>query len=460
MLDSKIKEIVTRLNLVKYLVELKEIDQIVHHITKLKENYKINSLDSISDLLVSNKYDEILSKIEHVIHTYTSLITLTNVNNLNHEISNSKKNNEHINLTPIKINKKWGFINELNEIVIECDYDSVYEFNNERAIVKRDNKYGIIDRYGVLCSNFDYDDIRSFSEGFAGVMRYTNERKAQWGFVNKDGVEVIKLKYQSLKRFSEGLAMVELNDKVGFIDYQGKLIIDFRFYTSMEYDFEFEYHNEENVFIEGRCKVYMDKYDKEGIINNNGDIIISYMDYDDIRSYSEGLAAVNKKIFKGENKEEWESQWGFVDYNGNEVIECKFNYVGSFKEGYAPVCLDSGWGYINKKGFIVIPCKYKAARPFSEGLAAVYQEMPKIEENSPYKNFKWGFIDYSGKVVIPFIHEGRYSLYESIPLLDSFKNGLATVKKGWDFFGKIDKKGNIVEEFRKYNYSTGEYESL
>lgn len=45
-------------------------------------------------------------------------------------------------------------------------------------------------------------------------------------------------------------------------------------------------------------------------------------------------------------------------------------------------------GYIDRTGKIVIPLKFDGARNFSEGLAAV-----KVED-------KWGFIDETGKVVI------------------------------------------------------------
>jgi WG repeat protein len=54
---------------------------------------------------------------------------------------------------------------------------------------------------------------------------------------------------------------------------------------------------------------------------------------------------------------------------------------------------------------------YKAVRPFSDGLAAVAQ-VPKGESN-----LKWGFIDKSGKVVIPLIYDVATSFHDDLAVV-------------------------------------------
>ena len=97
------------------------------------------------------------------------------------------------------------------------------------------------------------------------------------------------------------------------------------------------------------------------------------------------------------------------------------------------IILTLGYGFAN--GW------FKEVRDYSEGMAAVN-----------YGNFlyqKWGFIDESGKGVIPRIYSDVLS----------FSEGLAAVKKGgkkrgqWGF---IDKEGNVVIPF-KYNYRVGSF---
>jgi hypothetical protein len=53
------------------------------------------------------------------------------------------------------------------------------------------------------------------------------------------------------------------------------------------------------------------------------------------------------------------------------------------------VKLDNKWGYIDKSGKEIIPLRYDDGRIFMDGLAAV-----KL-------NNKWGFIDKTGKEVVP-----------------------------------------------------------
>ncbi len=83
------------------------------------------------------------------------------------------------------------------------------------------------------------------------------------------------------------------------------------------------------------------------------------------------------------------------------------------------------WGYIDTTGKLVIPARFETAQPFSEGLALIRTE----------KNGKWGFLDTVGKMVIP----------PQFETAGSFSDGLAVVlteKQGQ--YGYIDKTGTVV----------------
>lgn len=67
--------------------------------------------------------------------------------------------------------------------------------------------------------NFTYDDANNFSEGLARV-RLNNK----YGFIDKQGKVIIPIKYDYVDTFSEGLARVELNEKYGFIDKQCNIV--------------------------------------------------------------------------------------------------------------------------------------------------------------------------------------------------------------------------------------------
>ncbi|WP_230656830.1 WG repeat-containing protein [Psychrobacter sp. I-STPA10] len=126
----------------------------------------------------------------------------------------------------------------------------------------------------------------------------------------------------------------------------------------------------------------------------------------------------------------------YFDTSGNQVIKpLNFDSVYNFTDnGLAAVSKDGQWGFIDKSGKLVIPFQYDYVGPmeysvtkkgFSEGLAAVY------------KDGQWGFIDKSGKLVIPYQFKYAYS----------FQNGVASVSKD-DKWGVIDKTGRTVVPFQ------------
>jgi hypothetical protein len=128
------------------------------------------------------------------------------------------------------------------------------------------------------------------------------------------------------------------------------------------------------------------------------------MKYRDIGSMSEGLAWAD---FDGHH--------GFIDGFGNEVIPATYEgFPFSFSDGLARVFTnDSNRGYIDKRGRLVFTTNYGTrgygnGGSFSEGLADV-----RLGDTSA----KYGFVDKTGKTVIPFI-------YDSVT---PFSGGLAVV---------------------------------
>ena len=77
---------------------------------------------------------------------------------------------------------------------------------------------------------------------------------------------------------------------------------------------------------------------------------------------------------------------------GETVMDC-FESMKSNEISLYRVCREGKWGYIDKTGREVIPCKYDDASSFSEGLAKVK------------KSGKYGFIDKTGREVVPFIYD-------------------------------------------------------
>jgi hypothetical protein len=221
------------------------------------------------------------------------------------------------------------------------EYDVKFGFSDGLVWVRLNDKWGLIDETGKEVIPLKYDDIIFFSEGLVWV-----QLNDKWGLIDRTGKEVISLKYDNIyiEDFPEGLAAVKLDGKWGFIDETGKEIIP------VKYDYIGD-------FSEGFATVKLDG--KWGFIDEIGKEVIP-VKYDYIGDFSEGLAAVKL-----------DGKWGFIDETGKEVIPVKYDYIEDFSEGLAAVKLDGKWGFIDETGKEVISLKYEEASSFSLGLAAV-----------------------------------------------------------------------------------------
>ena len=85
---------------------------------------------------------------------------------------------------------------------------------------------------------------------------------------------------------------------------------------------------------------------------------------------------------------------GFLDKQLNVVIKPAFQEIQRFSQGMAAVKIGGKWGYIDKTGKLVVPAIFDTAEPFIGGLAAVDQ--------STTSNGFTGYIDRTGKKVINF----------------------------------------------------------
>jgi hypothetical protein len=135
----------------------------------------------------------------------------------------------------------------------------------------------------------------------------------------------------------------------------------------------------EHFFSSGFARVSKgvpDENMKYGMIDKTGNIIAP-IQYELVERFKGGL------IFGGFGNAftgEWYS-CDLIDETGKEVAEVRgYDDILYYSEGFARVMRDKMYGFIDATGKEVVPCIFEDARDFSEGLAPV-----KVDG-------KWGYI--------------------------------------------------------------------
>lgn len=133
---------------------------------------------------------------------------------------------------------------------------------------------------------------------------------------------------------------------------------------------------------------------KDGFIDREGNIVIEPT-FEKAYPFTDGLAAIQSQ-----------GVWGFIDTTGRLVIEPQFISVGLFSEGLATF-KDKRYsdkkGYINKLGKVAIEPQFDAAAGFRNGVARVGLATLKGRLVSRIADVglecDYHFIDPTGKVV-------------------------------------------------------------
>ncbi|MDF1549207.1 MAG: WG repeat-containing protein, partial [Bacteroidales bacterium] len=114
-------------------------------------------------------------------------------------------------LAGVKIQGKWGFMDENFKIVITPKYTEkiVYAFHNGYARFKQNGKIGLIDKTGKIILNAQYDELYEYSDG---LMAFSEAGK--WGYIDLDGAVIIPPQYFSAENFKNGIAKVKTGPTV------------------------------------------------------------------------------------------------------------------------------------------------------------------------------------------------------------------------------------------------------
>lgn len=272
----------------------------------------------------------------------------------------------------LKGKDRWMFLNRKGEIAFVPDCDKVKNFNEGMALLMKyrtDAKdsyiYGFIDSNGKQVLPYIFDDAMEFSEGLAYV-----HKQDTFAFINKKGEVIINLPEGPGSKFINNFAPVVNTSKtqIGYIDRNGKLVIDYKF-------------DDAGQFTEGLA--YVGSLGKYGFIDTTGTVRIPFF-FDYVYPFSEGRSVVGR--LDSSNS----IIWGMADVIGNRVVDFTLQDLRDLHEGLAAFKKNDKWGFMDRNGKTIIEARFDYAESFRNGIAWA----------SIHKENKYGFINQKGEFVI------------------------------------------------------------
>lgn len=308
---------------------------------------------------------------------------------------------------------KWGYIDDMGRFAVEPRFSQAGAFqDNGLAVVCKGNKYGIIDRTGKFIAEPVYDYINDYSEGFAIasdaggsiVLDETGKKISnKFGFIgsykNKRAIYLTKTK--------DGTYIY------GYLDESGKPAIEAAYQSATEFE-------------DGKATVMLSE--KQFALIDISGKVLKTLNYIYVGKVSEGMME-----FRSNENE----KYGYLNIDGDIVIQPSFFFAGSFEGGKASACIQDAsgnnlYGLTDRAGQFVIQPKYSDVRQLGENMFAVGMA---VDPNFPPSGTRYALADENGKLLTDFIYND---------ILQPFEDGTASVNDGKELYF-IDTAGKRVD---------------
>ena len=183
--------------------------------------------------------------------------------------------------------------------------------------------YGFIDASGEVVIAPIFDGVKKYENGLCAVSKKING-KYRVGMIDEKANVVVPFVYKWIDEYCicNRIAVVDTNNRIGFLDAKGKLRIPCQYEPDEDVSFFYPH------FVKG------------GVIDIN-------------------LAVVRKDSF-----------YGAIDTIGKTVVPFIYDYMSDFY-GLARVEKNNKFGFINKKGEIIIPIEYDDASIYGPGRISI-----------------------------------------------------------------------------------------
>lgn len=299
------------------------------------------------------------------------------------------------------------------KVVLNYEYEEIMYYSyNDVFIVQRNGKQGITDRNGNIKIDTKYTNM-SFGGIYVNATDENNESKildlngnevtdgyvakmptqdgmhyivydeeGVYKIIDNNGNIVIDKQYTNIEEIGNNYYIVANNRNNGIIDLSGKSLVELKYNSIVKID------NTELL------QANISETSIVSLINKNMEVVVTMddanIDIEDgyIRLYSEnenkyfdytGKELKAEEVFPNNNiyASEKDGKWGFVDKNGDTVIENKYDMVTELNEyGFAGIKEDGKWGIVNSEGKIIQEPTYELEEVSPKFIGKYY----KLEE--------------------------------------------------------------------------------
>ena len=366
-------------------------------------------------------------------------------------------------LAPVRLQKKWGFVNHNGELVIKCKYQKVSHFYNGNAYIKNDKGYDVINKKEKKVAFLDAENIKE--NNYKIIIA---EKNKLWGIANHNGTWIVAPKYlqiesfnnfnlaiahlehqklvllhslghhihehhfEEIKPFVNGLALVKYGEKWGYIDTLGV----YKLHPNYQEAWPFE---------KGKAFVKIDN--QYFVINLKGEKLSEALNLEHVKKASNEFIEVENKshyLFYNQlgaeeisiNKDDWEliasfenekailyhkwkHEYQFIDKQGIKLFGKTFEECKPFTNSYASVKKNNFWGMISESGTQLLDFKYDKIENLNSGFIKIIS------------NHKVGLCSNSGRWIFPVIAENIQYIENGI-----FKVETQNTIKYWHISGK------------------------
>lgn len=217
-----------------------------------------------------------------------------------------KKGNTKINLDDLKVED------------VKCLHEKRAAFSqyNEDG----EKRWGFINQKGEKVINPQYAKVDCFNEGLCAV----ENAEEEWGYINDKGDAVVSPQFKQANKFVNGKAVVVSSDgSYGVVDDEGSFVINPQF---------------DYMKSDGK-RFLIQKGRQFGWINEEGDFVINPQFDRAFAFQGNDLTPVSKS-----------GEWGYIDQDGKYVITPQFVYAYPFNGKLAVVSNGEDFGLINEEG--------------------------------------------------------------------------------------------------------------